>query len=177
MSFYINNKLRFIDSFQFLSFLLDSLVKKLAKNDIKYLCQEFDNIFELVKQKGFYPYEYMSNFKKLKDQLPSKEKLYSSLTGKKISDKEYEHVLKVWDKFEMKTLKDYQDFYLKCGVLQSADVLEKIRNKSLKNYGLSPSHYLSAPAISWDAMLNMTKVELKFIPDLVHELQPRKIGI
>ena len=45
-----------------------------------------------------------------------------------------------------------------------ADVFEKFRNNSLKNYGLCPSHYLSAPALSWDAILNMTKVELELIP-------------
>ena len=37
----------------------------------------------------------MSNFKKFEEQLPSKEKFYSSLTGKKDSDKEYDPVLKV----------------------------------------------------------------------------------
>ena len=40
MSFIINNKLRFINSFQFLSSSLDSLVKKLNKDDFKYLNQE-----------------------------------------------------------------------------------------------------------------------------------------
>ena len=55
MSFTINIKLSFIDSFQFSSFSLDSLVKILGKDDFKYLSQEFDNnIFDLVKQKGFY---------------------------------------------------------------------------------------------------------------------------
>ena len=34
MSFNINNKLMFIDSFQFLSSLLDGLVKNLGKNDL-----------------------------------------------------------------------------------------------------------------------------------------------
>ena len=43
MSFSINNKLRFIDKFQFLSSLLENLVKNLAKNNFKYLSQEFDN--------------------------------------------------------------------------------------------------------------------------------------
>ena len=46
-----------------------------------------------------------------------------------------------------------------------ADVFEKIRNSSLRNHGLCRIHYLSVPAFSWDAMLNMTKVELEFIPD------------
>ena len=54
----------------------------------------------------------MGDFKNFNQELPSKEKFYSSLTGKKISDKEYGHVLKVSNKFEMKTMKDYHDFYL-----------------------------------------------------------------
>ena len=63
MSFSINNKLCFIDSFQFLSSSLDSLVKNLGKDDFKYLNQ--DNVLHLVKQKGFCPYEHMSNFLKV----------------------------------------------------------------------------------------------------------------
>ena len=83
MSFSFNNKLSFIDSFQFLSSSLDSLVKKLDKYNLKYLSQGFDNnVLYLVKQKGFYPYEYMSDFGKFKEQLPSKEKFYNSLTGR-----------------------------------------------------------------------------------------------
>ena len=90
MSFSINSKLSFIDSFQFLSSSLDSLLKNSAKCDFKYLTQEFDNnVLDPVKQKGFYPYEYMSNFENFKEKLPSKEKFYSSLTDKKISGKEY----------------------------------------------------------------------------------------
>ena len=50
MSFSINIKLTFIDSFQFLSSSLDSLVKNLGKDNFKYLSQEFDsNILDLVK--------------------------------------------------------------------------------------------------------------------------------
>ena len=59
----------------------------------------------------------MSDFEKFKEKLPKKEKFYSSLTNRKISDKEYEHVLNVWNKFEMKIMKDCDDFYLACDVL------------------------------------------------------------
>ena len=76
----------------------------------------------------------MIDFEKFKEQLPSKEKFYSSLTGKNVSDKEYQHVLKVRNKFDMKTMEDYHDLYLKNGVLLLADVFEKFRNNSLKNY-------------------------------------------
>ena len=72
------------------------------------MSREFDNnVLDIVKQIGFYPYEYMGNFEKFKEELPSKEKFYSSLTNKKISDKEYDNQLNVWKKFEIKTIKDY----------------------------------------------------------------------
>ena len=63
VSFTVNIKLSFIDSFQFLSFSLDSLVQNLNKDYLQQLSQEFDNnALDLVNQKGvlgfkvFYPY-------------------------------------------------------------------------------------------------------------------------
>ena len=56
----------------------------------------------------------MSGFEKSKKKLQSKEKFYSSYAGKKNSDKKYEHVVKVWDTFEIKTIK-----YLNCDVIVS----------------------------------------------------------
>ena len=44
----------------------------------------------------------------------SREKFYSS--NKKIG-KEYDHVVKVWKKFEMKTMRDHHQSYLKYHVL------------------------------------------------------------
>ena len=68
MTFSINNKLSLIDIFQFLSSSLDSLVKNLNKDNFKYLSQEFyNNLLDWVKQKVFYPYEYMSGFEKFKE--------------------------------------------------------------------------------------------------------------
>ena len=57
-------------------------------------------------------------------------------------------------------MKYYDDLYLKCDVLLLADVFEKFRN-----YGLCPSHYFSAPGLSWEAILKMKKIELELIPD------------
>ena len=38
-----------------------------------------------------------------------------------------------------------------------ANVFEKLRNISLKHYGLCLSHYLRVRVLGWDATLNMTK--------------------
>ena len=78
MSFNINNRLVFIDSFHVLSSSLDSLVKNLGKDDFQYLRQECNSkLLDLVKQKGFYPYEYISDFERFEEGLPSKDKIYS----------------------------------------------------------------------------------------------------
>ena len=70
MSFTINNKLSFIDNFQFLSSSISSLLKKLRQDELKYLNQEFDNnVLDLIKQEGFYPYEHMSDFEKFKEKI------------------------------------------------------------------------------------------------------------
>ena len=51
MSFSIDSKLVFIDSFQFIRFSLDSLVRNLGENDFKHLRQEFNSeVLNLVKQ-------------------------------------------------------------------------------------------------------------------------------
>ena len=48
----------------------------------------------------------------------------------------------------MKTMKDDHDLYLKCDLVLLFDVVEKLKINSLKNSGLYPSQYLSAPALS-----------------------------
>ena len=94
MTFSINNKLVFFDSFQFLNSSSESLEIFFGKNSSKYLIQEFDGeLLDLVKQKGFYPYEYMNGFKKFR--LCSIDKFYSSFNGKTFNNENYKHVPKV----------------------------------------------------------------------------------
>ena len=55
----------------------------MGKDEFKYLNKELHSyVLGLVKQKGFYPYEYISGFENFIGRLPIKEKFYSSLPGK-----------------------------------------------------------------------------------------------
>ena len=167
MSFRINNKLVFVDRFQCLSSSLERVVENLGENDLKHLSQEFNyRLLGLIRQKEFYPYKYMNDFEKFKEQLPSKGKFYISLTGKKITDEDYENVFKVWNKFVTKTVKDNHDLYLKIDALLLVHVFEKFRISCLKNYGVRLTHYLGTPGLICDAMFIMTKVELDLISDV-----------
>ena len=44
---------------------------------------------------------------------------------KKVNDKKYEHILRVWYRFKMETMKDYHNLYLKHYVLLLDDVFEE----------------------------------------------------
>ena len=50
-------------------------------------------------------------------------------------------------------MKDYHDFFLKYDASLLADVFEKFRNNTLKNYVLCMSHYLNASTLSWTQCL------------------------
>ena len=54
-----------------------------------------------------------------------------------------------FEKFE-KGLPSEEKFY---------SLLEIFRNNSLKNYGLCPSHYLSSPALIWDAQYDHSRTQ------------------
>ena len=114
-SFY---QIRFIDSFRFIRVLhSESLVKNLTSfNGLK---SEFrDRDIKLLIEKGIYPYEYMDSFARFEErQLPNKNAFYSSLTGKHISDEEYERAQKVWHEFHIQNLLEYTLIYLKTDVM------------------------------------------------------------
>ena len=75
-------------------------------------------------------------------------------------NEQYLHLQNVWDIFNFNTFEDFHDHYLKKKLLLLADVFEKFISTCLEYYGLDPGHYFSAPGLSYDAMLKMTKTEL-----------------
>ena len=55
-------------------------------------------------------------------------------------------------------MKDYHSLYLKYDILLLTNVFEKVRNSSLKDFWLCPSHSFSALVFCCDAFLTMKKV-------------------
>ena len=150
---------------------LDSLVKNLTDNGkdsskIVHTKNRFQDKISLCLRKGVYPYDYMNSPEKLSEtQLPPKSAFYSKLTKQDISNEDYIHAQKVWKEFGMTTMKDYHDLYLELDVLLLADVFENFREVCLDNYKLDPAWYLTAPGLSWDAMLRVTGIKLELLTD------------
>lgn len=82
--------LKFIDSYRFMSTSIDELAKYVDNKD-KRITQRFYNSreqFELVTQKGVFPYEYIDKWSKLNEtDLPLRKDFYSKLNNTKISKK------------------------------------------------------------------------------------------
>ena len=161
-------KIIFKDSFKFLPASLETLVNNLPKDAFKNLERYYTGEkAELIKRKGFYPYEYMNTEERFKEtKLPPKKAFYSKLSGKGITEEDYKHALNAWNVFNMKTFKDYHELYNETDVLLMADVFENFRDNNLKIYGLDPAHYFTNPGLSWDACLKITGVELELITDI-----------
>ena len=161
-------KIVFKDSLKFMASSLEALVNNLPEGALNNLNKYFTSKqVKLLKQKGFFPYDYMDSIEKLKDPTPPPQKaFYSKLTGKGINNYNYNHVLNVWKTWNMKTFKEYLELYNVTDVLLLADVFENFRDICLKNYGLDPVYYYTAPGLAWDAMLKMTKINLELLSDV-----------
>ncbi|XP_057299328.1 uncharacterized protein LOC130629953 [Hydractinia symbiolongicarpus] len=166
MALMLGSQFKFIDSFQFMS---SSLADNLPKTSFKYTKEKFDDKkkFELMTKKGVYLYDYMDSFEKFDEtQLPYQRDFYSLLIDEYITDEQYKHAKRVWKKFELKTMRDYHDLYLKSDVILLADIFENFRSTCLEYYKLGPCHYYTSLELSWDSMLKMTKVELELMTDV-----------
>ena len=142
-------KLRFIDSYKFLNTRLDKLTSFLSVDKLKILRSEFENLssndFELLTPKGVFPYEYLDCANKLQDpDLPSLEAFYSSLTGGTVSENDYAHAKTVWQRFNIRTLGEYSDLYLKTDVLLLADSFENFRGSCINPFVTA---YISAKVL------------------------------
>ena len=105
--------IRFIDSCKFLNSSLQKLVDNLpaAKMSIlnKYFANETEEQRCLIRQKGFYPYSYMTKKKKFAEKvLPPLQNWSDVLNGGKVavSQADLEHARKIFRMFKCQNLED-----------------------------------------------------------------------
>ena len=97
--------------------------------------------------------------------LPDKKAFYSELNLEDITDKDYLHAQKVFKEFCI-NIGEYHNLYVQSDTLLLADVFENFRNKCVKIYELYPAHFLSAPALAWQACLKKTGIKLELLTDI-----------
>ena len=134
-------------------------------NTYKFCDNDLDKFIMLLR-KGVYPYEYIDEWDKLNEKvLPGKDSFYSNLTLENISEIDYAHANNVFKKFNINSLGEYHDLYVRSDALLLADIFETFRQSCLENYELDPAHFVSLPGLAWQACLKKTNVELELLTD------------
>ena len=167
--------LRFLDSYRFLPSSLDELVSYLPPESFTLLDNYFNGYVpvekQLLHQKGFYPYNYFTNFSKFAEtELPSINYWTNSLRGneRSITQTEYAHAQKVFATFGCQCLGDYHDLYLKCDTLLLACVVEEFRKLCFATYGLDPVHYFTCSHLSGDAFIRTCNADIELLTNREH---------
>ena len=130
----------------------DEALKKLKLNyrNTYNFCNKDIKKFMLLLRKDVYPYEYMGDWDRFNEEkLPNKSDFYSSLNMEDISEIDYRHALKVFNKFNIKNLGEYHDLYVQSDTILLADVFKSFRNLCLNTYKLDPGYFLSLPGLAW----------------------------
>ena len=168
------DKFQFLDSLQFMSASLETLVRNLkagtsGAESFPILQQAFpaSDDQQLLLRKGVFPYEFLTDRSKfLERQLPPKEAFYSRLRQESVTDADYDYAQQIWNHFKMERFGEYHDLYLKTDVLLLADVMENFRKLCLKSYSIDPCYVFSTPGFTWQAGLRYTKVQLELLRDV-----------
>jgi len=66
---------------------------------------------------------------------------------------DYETALNVYEKMKCTKLLDYHNHYLTCDVLLLSDIWSNFTKTCYEVYQLNPNYYITAPSLSWDALL------------------------
>ena len=160
-------ELRFVDSFRFMSSSLQKLASNLPEHKFYETKKEFGSKFNLMCKKGVFPYDYITSYNiLLQNELPLKHDFFNRLNNEHISDEDYEHACAVWKEFNIQSLGEYSDLYLKSDTLILADVFENFRDMCLNTYDLDCLYYRTAPGFAYAAMLKYTQVKLPLLLDI-----------
>ena len=65
-----------------------------------------------------------------------------------MTDKDYLHAQKAFEKLQLKILGENHDIYVQSDKLLLADAFKNFRNKCIELHELDPSHFLTVPGLA-----------------------------
>ena len=170
---------KFIDTLNFLPGSLDSLVanlrtlgspKKHFAALYDYFSEFSDEAVKMLLCKGAYPYEAVDSWDYFtRSKVPPLRHFASNFLkfeSKTFTEEDYSRVKEIWKAFNCKNFGEYHDIYLKTDVLLLSSVFQNYRDLNYDNFQIDPTHYLTAPSLSWACMLKSTEIKLELIRDV-----------
>jgi len=168
----LNKRIRFLDSYAFLSDSLAKLTDMLRKSGHQFPMMAkgmelTENQLELCLRKGVYPYSFATSMDSLINQkvLPSISEFYDQMGERTCDPEDYNHAKQVWETFGCRNMLDYTTLYVKTDVFLLAEIVTHFRQMIFQTFGLDMVHYFSLPHMAMDIMLKRSEVEIELMSD------------
>ena len=164
--------IQFKDSFKLINSPLKTIVTQTLGNNLdhyvhtkvqlKRYCKSRgkpwnDDYIDLLTRKEPMFYSLITSYSTLNNtDIPTREECYDDMKGEIMAQGEYDHMVKLWDTFNIISWGEYYELYNVLDVTLMADAFEHFRNTTLKAFGVDPMHYITAPQMAYSLFLKVT---------------------
>ncbi|CAH0392225.1 unnamed protein product [Bemisia tabaci] len=163
-------RLRFVDSYKMLSGSLENLVQNMGgERDLFIQTRKIipDHLLHLAMRKSVFPYSYITSEAVFDEtELPPIGAFFNDLSKEPCSPENYKHAQECWTAFGMKTLGDYNRFYVMLDTLLLSDVISAFRKTAQLSHGLDPAHFISNASYTWFCMLWHSRQKIELLTDI-----------
>ena len=160
----------FIDSYQFLSSSLATIVQSLDSLPFteQHMRARYPNVSDtVIRRKGVFPYSYFNSPSRLQDSsLPPIEEFKDDLSGAECSAEDYAHAQRAWSELGCGCLRQYTVAYLYLDICLLVDGFEEFRRLTLHEDGLDPVHFPSTPGLSYMACFKRSGETIDLLQDI-----------
>ena len=166
------NGIQFKDSLKLISSPLRSIVAQTLAGNLdlyvhtkQQLCkycesrskQWSDEYIVLLTRKEPMFYSLIKSYDTLNNTIiSSHEQCIDDMKGEMMPRDEYDHMVKLWKTFDIKTWGEYYELYNVLDVTLMADAYEHFRITTLNAFGVDPMHSITAPQIAYSLFLKVT---------------------
>ena len=166
------NGIQFKDSLKLISSPLRSIVAQTlggnldlyvhTKEQLRKYCESrgkqwSDEYIDLLTRKEPMFYNLIKSYDTLNNTvIPSREQCIDDMKGEMMSQDEYDHMVKLWKTFDIKTWGEYYELYNVLDVTLMANAFEHFRNTTLKAFGVDLMHYITTPQMVYSLFLKVT---------------------
>ena len=160
------------DSLKLISSPLKSIVAQTLEDDLDHYkntktqlrryCEErskqwSDEYIDLLTRKEPMFYTLIKSYDSINNTLiPSREQYIDDMKGEMMPQDEYDHMVKLWNPFDIKTWGEYYELYNVFDVTLMADAFEHFRNTTLNTFGVDSMHYITIPQMAYSFFLKVT---------------------
>ena len=166
------NGIQLKDSLKLISSPLRSIVTQILGGNLdlyvhteeqlcKY-CEEHgkkskDEYIDMLTRKEPIFYTIIKSYSSLNNTLiPSREQCIDDMKGEIMPKDVYNHMMKLWNTFDIKTWGEYYELCNVLDVTLMADAFEHSQNTTLNAFGVDLMHYITAPQMAYSLFLKVT---------------------